>query len=132
MEELIELLERATGPDQGLNLMIAESVYGRQSQGGTGSTVGALDYTGSIDHALTLIPEGCDYVSFVHDPSGSGWEIGRFQLSAERDEDRYTKMGFGVTGGLWAIALCIAALKARAELVTSDNAALTTNSEGKP
>ena len=67
-------------------------------------------YTTSIDAALTLVPDDCDYLKFVSDPSGSGWEIGDFSQGLEH----YTKRGESITDGDFALALCIASLRARA------------------
>jgi len=67
-------------------------------------------YTASIDAAMTLVPKKCDSVRYIDDPSGTGWELGQFDNTLT-----YHERGVGMTGGLPAIALCIAALKARFE-----------------
>ena len=84
--------EAATGPDTGLNFEIWEAV---------GGTPFHLDYTESIDAALTLVPEGCAWhvgceIDFT--PTARVWGH-----DVHADE-------FGATP---VIALCIAALRAR-------------------
>lgn len=130
--ELIVRLEKATGPDRRLDAMIYGQVHwpqggwevvdlhdGRHGPEGHSigpvvmrvtvgdhrSFVGTLPYTGSIDAALSLLPK---------DPIYSDWAI-------ERDDDLYrasTHAPHGQRnysqGATPAIALCIAALRARA------------------
>lgn len=128
MQELIERLEKATGPDRELDGLIYGSLRGLKRNGGTfhiylseetfqfehptvrhtngpaalyvrGCNVG--EFTESIDAALTLVPDGWlwDVAS-----SGAAWVMPDYELDGQI-----------VIGGVQqpAIALCIAALKAR-------------------
>jgi hypothetical protein len=93
MKDLIEKLEKATGPDRGLEYeMFAKLVEP------------ILDhdppyYTASIDDALTLVPEGAQWVVMSKGKTGSPPSA---VVGARHDN-----------GATSAIALCIAALKAR-------------------
>jgi hypothetical protein len=115
MKDLIERLEKGTGPDRELGNQIPVALgyiwNGRLSSGNPrgqwehpdGRTLPDSDFTGSIDAALSLVPEGWAAVIYVENNGSGDVRIGRHQ----GDEDY---MGFGKTP---AIALCIAALKAR-------------------
>lgn len=101
MTDLIERLEKATGPDREIDHDIRKTVEGWHEN--TRLTQVPL-YTTSIDAALTLVPEG------VH-----------WQLRTSEVPGWFTSCwgDFGVTWAQYsaaspAIALCIAALKARA------------------
>lgn len=120
MSDLIERLEKATGPNRELDEAIALAVL---SAGGEvrllgmadddpplkmftypdGSKGTALRYTSSLDAALTLVPEGfaADIICYT---SGNG-------RTAVWNEPSIFRCDRGSTP---AIALCIAALKARA------------------
>lgn len=117
LADLIARLEKATGPDAGLDLMIAEAVGLKPSFGATGSVGGGwLPYTTSIDAALTLVPEECvwalNFASMATimrvGPNGviDGEIIGQWP-SDQNEAEQPVKP---------AIALCIASLKARAAL----------------
>lgn len=125
IEELIARLEAATGPCRELDVAISVAV-GRDDEttllrytNGTekrvptsrncwGGQVDSPRYTASIDAALTLVPEGfCWEVRKGYVPEATVWQIG-----CEYDE------GSGRTlphaqAPTPAIALCIAALRAR-------------------
>lgn len=105
-EELIEALEKAEGPSRELDEEITRVAIWRNKVDRS-VPVDRPRYTASIDAALTLVPEQYDMISFRSDPSGSGWELGEFTGG------EYIKHSEGSTDGLWAIALCIAALRAR-------------------
>lgn len=112
-EELIARLEHAEAPSRELDAAIAIHLDGATAEDlayvltDIEGTLRPPRYTASIDAALTLVPGRCDMISFRSDPSGSGWELGEFTGG------EYIKHSEGATGGLWAIALCIASLKAR-------------------
>lgn len=125
IEELISSLEKATGPNRELDILIgqATAVYGwRVCDDGcvecyipdgheygegwfdTGQELPA--YTASIDAAMTLVPEGWYCVEILRDNEGE-WvprlhQNQRGLLSAHANHPRLP------------IALCIAALRARA------------------
>lgn len=127
MQDLIERLEKATGPDRELDGLIFQEVGGdhwlnamRRSQEPSGCPLEiaevtartyAPSFTASIDAALTLVPEGM------------WWLIGAGQTRP--DEPLYgaqiRKPGFSTGGEVvseaehscMAVALCMAALKAR-------------------
>lgn len=115
--ELIKRLEAATGPDLELDAEIAMSaglaerrndfVYVMHPvEGSTHDLWLNVPYTASIDAALTLVPEGWRIWQMVRPASGEPWTV----------------QAVPAVGG-WAkegdhrelpIALCIAALRARA------------------
>lgn len=116
--ELIARLEKATGPDHELDELIGEVVLGmtRCTINGCGVVHDADNYTVNIDAALTLVPEGFYWdVSF-----GVTTDSGHGPFWAEC-------YSFDKCVGFWgpepatfgaltpALALCIAALKARTE-----------------
>ncbi len=127
MQSFIERLEEASEPSRGLDAEIfkiakpvhAKSAYWRAAPGVPDqrtlwkSTLGnksvqlaALHYTSSVDAALTLVPEGWYTGAACEDAGGSwSWSL-------------YGK-GRNVATASWhptpALALCIAALRARKE-----------------
>lgn len=124
--ELIERLEKATGPDRELDDLIAGVVLNPGGEvrlegmpsgepgiktyfypDGTRGT--SLRYSSSIDSALTLVPEGWGWL--VRDFKGDGEEgayadVPHLTIESNMDGQAFHKIP--------AIALCIAALKARA------------------
>ncbi len=86
MHELIVRLEAATGRDPALNQDIQRAINGGRR------ALAVPDYTGSVDAALTLVPEGCGWLAM-----GNAAKVGRCPAH----------------GATPAIALCIAALRAR-------------------
>src|SRR6476469_6834139 len=118
MKDLTERLERATGPDRELDALIEQAAY-------PGGSVFIGDllryrrpyqargfprvpfYTSSIDAALTLVPEDAEWSCVVGHQVGE--PVARI-WHADQDE---ADMGAANTGATPAIALCIAALKAR-------------------
>ena len=120
MKDLIERLEKATGPDQWLDHLIQEEVGEWTNMGGGRSrhkVTGEVRvmpygmtpaYTSSLDCALTLVPEG--------------WGLRKL---SQQDDGWYctlTLRGVRPTGNpqerpiaTAALALCAAALKARSE-----------------
>lgn len=130
MKDLIERLERATGPDRRLDIEIELSVHGNKPYGFKGSykslrpstlrewfqqwgDEAAEDvaedavprFTSSIDAAASLVPEGFKF--------GVGTWSGNFGNCGSDLERKAPYQNDGVAGGP-AIALCIAALKALA------------------
>lgn len=107
MNEIIEWLERAAGPDRGIDEMIAREVHGWKPPAGTGSNAGFgfLEYTASIDHALTLVPEGA---SWTIEPDGA-WVRWMGKDDVEEAQGFLPLRG----GKCTAIAICVAAFKAR-------------------
>lgn len=124
MQDLIERLEKLMGPDRDMDSAIAgavgiipagfEHIYKRVPGGGRWTaqepyrTWDAPEYTASIDAALTLAPKG--FQSYVD----TG--VGAFQGDAHACV--WTDHPHRISGGARqafspAIALCIAALKAR-------------------
>ena len=99
MTDLIARLEAAEGPDPRLDREIAVI------QGGY-KEVGWPAYTTSMDAALTLVPEGHTY-SFIH-------RIGEYpEASVAAQPDAGFWSAVVATAATPALALCIAALKAR-------------------
>ena len=116
IEELIAALERAEGPSRELELRIARDVLDSEPLGHAAGLPDDLllfqpeygpwpHYTASIDAALWLVPKGV------------GWGVKKQQNGefAWCDGDIARAGNVAVRGGATpAIALCIAALKARA------------------
>ena len=115
MDDLIARLEKAKGPDRELDGDIALHL-GLVPRGmergwaggwaGNGKQFDAAWYTSSTDAALTLVPEGW------------GWSLdwdGGCSVFREPLSGRLPDNEFGADGPSPAIALCIAALKARAD-----------------
>lgn len=102
--DLIEKLEKATGPDRKLDSAIVDFLVGmpRTAIGGDAR------YTSSIDAALTLVPEGArvwlELNTADFKPHGA-WVGGDYS-----HRKNYSRTATP------AIALCIAALRARASL----------------
>lgn len=66
---LIERIEAATGPDRELDYAIADAVDSLIEE--SSGRRYCFAYTGYIDAALTLIPEGCEWsVALTHDGRG--------------------------------------------------------------
>lgn len=101
MDELIERLTKATGPDQELDRAIHIALEG--------NTV-VPQYTASIEWALTLVPNGWSVDLSMHPGNvGNHARVYNEGLTSEPSEIFHgTKPP--------ALALCIAALKARAAL----------------
>lgn len=122
MKDLIERLENATGPDRELDMRIALSADDCHDDRGEWvyrpsdverdqrQLIPTPAYTYSIDEALSLVPAG--FIWRVESPPDCYCVVGRPTL----------KGGFSIARGKFvsthktspAIALCIAALKARA------------------
>jgi len=117
--DLIERIERATGPDRRLNadLLLALGWFG--DKGGVldpkGNRVSTIpDYLGSLDAAMTLIPDKamCDggwRVEYHHDLKKRCHATIWLHEHAEPGDGWFT--AWGATP---ALALCVASLKARA------------------
>lgn len=131
-ENLIDRLEKATGPDRELDVAIAFAIGRVRERDGnylyaTGNDSDMVVepneyddhivaqplgyYTRSLDAAATLVPE-----------KAAAWRVGRGDVSwavvseGYRDSDK----DHTVQAATPAIALCVAALKARSELLTAD------------
>lgn len=114
MDDLIARLENATGPDRSIDDAIFELAHGRKRGRSTFEQYEPSErlpeYTGSIDAALTLVPEGYTWIA------GDGGI-----MAGEPNDLRYGAIVFtepgpeqeAASGSNPAIALCIAALKAR-------------------
>lgn len=113
LSALIERLEKATGPDRELDLAIALAVCPNVLVAKRDTLTGALrdytywEYTASIDAALTLVPP--EWMWALH--GGKGSCLGA-QLNLPDVETPEVEI-FVDDAASVAIALCIAALKAR-------------------
>lgn len=116
MKDLIERLEKATGPDRELDVLIAAARDGATAEwqayknefafhrdGSWVSVHPLLPFTASIDAALTLVPDDERVIMGRHQTVGTRpWaQVGR------------PANGSDSTAPTPALALCIAALKAR-------------------
>lgn len=114
LSELIERLEKAAGPDHELDCDIYH-LWRKTAPAPLGGGIWTTDmeyapaYTSSLDAALTLVPEGwCwRYDSSTFDAEVSDYS-GRFLIEADKECHGANKNP--------AIAICIAALRARAAL----------------
>lgn len=134
--DIILKLEKAKGPSRALDRAIADLVfdlewrpYGPRARKLWGFPRGAEfakfhseesvpRYTSYIDEALWLVPEGLEWQvhSNAEDSPGNEHFIGPFALC--EDITHEARIGWGGGGAAPAIALCIAALKARASLIS--------------
>jgi hypothetical protein len=108
MKELIERLERATGPDQELDLAIATAcqIDCLQYVGEECSGVAFPDhYTSSLDAALSLVPEGLSWA--IKSPGFQSLSK-RHRVHLETGDDEWLADGWTAP-----VAVCLAALKAR-------------------
>lgn len=102
VHRLIERLEKASGPDYGLSQDIGRAIGARQRYEHPGSENPSWpNYTGSFDAALTLVPNGQDWI--VASVNG---QVGGTPYACVGSE----KMHFGETP---ILSLCMAALRAR-------------------
>jgi hypothetical protein len=121
MQELIERLSKATGPDHAIDIEIARMrgvTVMMQNDDGNGSHEDTYwEYTKSIDDALTLVPEGWGWQvsnrapvphtgrAFIHNNERPFVGLAASPNPLRRTEEH--------TAATPAIALCIAALKAQ-------------------
>jgi hypothetical protein len=105
MQELIERLSKATGPDHAIDIEIARMrgvTVMMQNDDGNGSHEDTYwEYTKSIDDALTLVPEGMKWSCGTW--SNNFATCGDDSRSGQNIDNQPSP----------AIALCIAALKAQ-------------------
>lgn len=116
LTRLIEELEKATEPSWQLDADIQVIAHPQKSLFN-----GVPKYTSSLDAAMTLVPEGNYDQSWTKSTRGKGtwehWTLYQVRIAletVEEDEDETSPEAIGCHNVL-AIALCIAALKARAE-----------------
>lgn len=113
MNELLELAgrcEKATGPSRDLDADISRA-YGGYSE--TKSAYAPEPFTASLDAAMSLVPEGWAYSVGNIDPS-------RCRCSAWVMPPPYSIGADIRTGATPALALCAAALRARASKEITD------------
>jgi len=104
-DALAKRCEAARQNDHELDCAIADLVVGKDRM----AIGGNARYTGSIDAALTLVPKGPEWmVAMVEDPTALRSSDNRFYFYASIDE---SQVHYGQTA---ALALCVAALRARA------------------
>ena len=96
--DLIAALEKAEGPSRELDAEIRKHVPGDYLPA----------FTASLDAALTLVPEGLAWRVEPATPGYTDW--GKYRAGVTTWEKPYDLPSYGATP---AIALCIAALKAR-------------------
>jgi hypothetical protein len=141
MTSLIARLQAATGPDRELDGRIWCALNGKRFKGVAISYDGVTTqvfyteppkrtervahkipaFTGSIDAALTLVPDGWRWDDLCRDAEAysfpAGLYIGEVEygvtLSKYAEDGRYAGPSLDAQHDFLAIALCIAALKAR-------------------
>ena len=112
LQSLISRLEKAEGPDWKLSQDIGEAIGAQPRYEHPASQEPThLNYTASLDAAVGLVPEGWLWVVGTDpDPGKMYFATLRGPLDQKRPEGQF-EAGFSNSP---AIALCIAALKARA------------------
>lgn len=118
MDDLIKLLEAMTGPARSVDVEIGRLqgvlVMQHDEETGVNREHTHWEYTKSIDDALSLVPDG--WAWFVERIDGFSNGDARLWLPAQRARG-YIKENFDVRNAANpAIAICIAALKARAAI----------------
>ena len=129
---LVERLEKAEGPSRELDGEIATAAHGwkfvcEPVQGwlgggswwedAAGKTVRLPPYTASVDSALTLVPEGWEWQVSNRAPkplAGRAYIHNRELISGGAVSHNPKYRGQEATAATPALALCIAALRARA------------------
>lgn len=111
MNDLIATLEQATGPDWHLDSAIARLDQIREEIGDCADNE-VPPYTTSLDTALTLVPEGCEWRIESHErPHPDG--LPRAYIKRFGALGKSARIGRAPTP---ALALCIAALKVRSAI----------------
>jgi hypothetical protein len=111
---LAERCEKATGPDRELEQDICDTVHGPNYMPNVFQQDGSRipRYTASLDAAMTLVP------------NGMGWSVNRYASGtwarAGVYEDNGRDPGYYCDAATPALALCAAALRARATKETHD------------
>lgn len=112
MTDLLDRLRAAGGPDRRLDIEIACFVSGLSvehfneaiSDGGDWSEEEWPRYTASLDSAMTLVPEGMEWVVTSNGAKASMWDKNNHDIHEIRNSGEVATP---------ALALCIAALLAR-------------------
>ncbi len=101
--DIVERLRHATGPSRALDAEISRRFA--QSDGDVQRAIeaGQTDFTSSVDHAATLVPDGYHWVVRGDGRAGCASPGGRYEVLPDAVCE----------GATPAIALCIAALEAR-------------------
>jgi len=120
-----ERVEKAVGPDRELDAAIKEAVghawdYGADWGSRENYNPVAKAYTASIDAAMTLVPEGWPsrQVGTTDDGRGYAAVAGNDMHMMAEDPDEFFAEGDAATA---ALAMCAAALKARASMVGGES-----------
>lgn len=127
-DELVELAERiesATEPDRELDARIEAARRGEDYdalfvQGYAPEDWNAAPFTASLDAAMTLVPEGLEWLARSDDCGGFANVTGKdFQSIVEISGGETFNRSTGLSAPSWAatpaLALCAASLKARAQ-----------------
>lgn len=111
MQDLIERLEKAKGPDRNLDGTIAALIIHPRSWPEEWRNGEFLPYTDSLDAALTLKADNAWFcLSGPHNANGGRWREGQERSFEVVMDDKK----FDGAGSTPAIAACICFLKARA------------------
>lgn len=123
IDELINALEHAEGPSRELDQSIAVFVRNASNPPNRPKVIGVANcqaYTSSVDAALTLIPDGCDFGFEVEHCFGGPCVYARClpgswiaPVDDQRELVTIQRDTQSAAARMIPIALCIAALKAR-------------------
>lgn len=107
MSDLIERLQKAVGPDRELDISIYNFLNGTDLKEDPWQDGSIPGYTASVNAALTLRPDDANCYGFDLGPNEVMGYVSRNNVAS----GHWVKEGYHATSP--AIALCIAALKAR-------------------
>jgi hypothetical protein len=112
LEKIIAALEKANGPSEELDRGIASTLNSSQDK----IFWAVLDYTSSLDAALTLVPNTFPYWMVERRDTPLGPMTAEAVVHNNLLFMSGKRVSFDVWGHTPALALCIAALKARQDV----------------
>jgi hypothetical protein len=113
--ELAERVEKATGPDRELDMAICLALDTGRRVTGDGRWLGPDEFTESLDAARELVPEGLEWRLEQRHSKGMYPAYASLWGRGASDIDHHDN----ATGKTPALALCAAALRARAHTAQS-------------
>lgn len=112
LTELAKRVEAATGPSRALDHDVAVAIGERASNGAI--NVAAM-YTGSLDSAMTLVPEGWQYWEVRMKRIGTDDPAAAAEISRMIGDDVEFENGYAATPSLALTAACLRARAAMGE-----------------